>query len=322
MPRWCSLRFDFVAMASPCTLLIDAQDEGQMRQAADAAMAEVRRIEAKFSRYRADSVLARIHNQAGLAPVPIDPETASLLAFADQLWRQSDGLFDITSGVLRRAWDFGRAALPQPEALQRCLELVGWSRVERGDAGVRLPVAGMELDFGGFGKEYAADRAAMVLHQHGIQHALVNLGGDLHALGPRGLPECAGQAWTIDIQHPRPTSADDDTPLAQLELARGGLATSGDYERFFELDGRRYSHILDPRTGWPVQGLQSVSVLDATTTSAGALATLAMLKGATASRWLEDQQVRYLLVHEDGLLQHSTAPRPAAPHSIPATQCP
>mgnify|MGYP000858980298 CR=1 FL=1 len=142
MPRWCSLRFDFVAMASPCTLLIDAQDEGQMHQAADAAMTEVRRIEAKYSRYRTDSVLARIHSQAGQTPVPIDAETASLLAFADQLWQQSDGLFDITSGVLRRAWDFGRAALPQPEALQRCLALVGWSRVERDGTGVRLLAPG------------------------------------------------------------------------------------------------------------------------------------------------------------------------------------
>ena len=322
MPRWCSLRFDFVAMASPCTLLIDAQDEGQMHQAADAAMTEVRRIEAKYSRYRTDSVLARIHSQAGQTPVPIDAETASLLAFADQLWQQSDGLFDITSGVLRRAWDFGRAALPQPEALQRCLALVGWSRVERDGTGVRLPVAGMELDFGGFGKEYAADRAAMVLHQHGIQHALVNLGGDLHSLGPRGLPECAGQAWTIDIQHPRPASAGDDTPLAQLELARGGLATSGDYERFFVLDGRRYCHILDPRTGWPVQGLQSVSVLEATTTSAGALATIAMLKGTSAGAWLDGQQVRYLLALEDGSLRQSAAHDPAPTQSIATAPCP
>ena len=208
----------------------------------------------------AEQPIANAVRAAGGEAVECDDETVSLLDFADQMFRASQGLFDITSGVLRRAWDFGRAALPQPEALQRCLELVGWSRVERGDAGVRLPVAGMELDFGGLGKEYAADRAAMVLHQHGIQHALVNLGGDLHALGPRGLPECAGQAWTIDIQHPRPTSADDDTPLAQLELARGGLATSGDYERFFELDGRRYSHILDPRTGYPATKARSVTV--------------------------------------------------------------
>ncbi|GAB4401434.1 MAG: FAD:protein FMN transferase [Rhodoferax sp.] len=294
MGRWRSLRLDFTAMASPCCVLIDARDERQARRAVHAAITEVRRIEAKFSRYRPDSIISRINAAAGQAPVPIDEETALLLDFADAMYVQSDGLFDVTSGVLRHVWDFKRGVLPSPQALEQVLSRVGWPRVQRSAGQVFLPQPGMELDFGGFGKEYAADRAAAVLLQHGMTHALVNLGGDLHALGPRGLPECAGQPWRINIAHPRPDAQTSAKPLAVLELSRGGLATSGDYERFFERDGQRYCHVLDPRSGWPVSYWQSVSVLAANATSAGAASTIAMLKRDQALPWLHTQGLRYL----------------------------
>jgi FAD:protein FMN transferase len=310
MGHWHTLRFDFTAMASPCSLQMDGQDERAMQQAANAAIAEVRRIEHKFSRYREDSIISRINQAAGLAPVAVDAETADLLAFADQLWTLSDGLFDITSGVLRHAWDFKTAQLPQPARLQSLLRRVGWHKVEREShedrPHVRLQDKGMELDFGGFGKEYATDRAAAILQQQGFNHALVNLGGDLHALGGRGLPEVAGKPWRIDIQHPRPDVAQPDAPLVMLPLTRGGLATSGDYERFFIHDGQRYCHILNPQTGWPVAQLQSVSVLAASTTAAGALSTIAMLKGEQAPAWLEAQQARFLAVQHDGTVVRST----------------
>lgn len=309
MNRWRTLRFDFTAMASPCSLQLDGRDERAMRQAGAAAMAEVQRIETKFSRYRATSIISRINRSAGLDAVEIDAETAGLLDFAQALWTQSDGLFDITSGVLRHAWDFKTAQLPEPAILQELLTRVGWQQVERRGDHVRLSRPGMELDFGGFGKEYAADRAAAVLQSHGQQHALVNLGGDLHALGKRGLPELEDSPWQIEIQHPRPDAAPGSTPaaaLARLALARGGLATSGDYERFFIHHGQRYCHILNPHTGWPVTHWQSVSVLAANTTSAGALATIAMLKGADALTWLQAQGARYLAVQQDGQVLRST----------------
>lgn len=300
---WRTLRFEFLAMASPCSLQMDGEDEPAMRHAATQAIAEVERIEKKFSRYTADSVVSRINEAAGRHAVDMDAETSSLLDFADALWQQSEGLFDITSGVLRQAWDFKAGIPPQPAQIQDLLGKVGWKHVERGNAQVYLPLPGMELDFGGFGKEYAADRAASVLHSLGQAHALINLGGDLHALGERGLPELRGTPWHIDIQHPRPDTSHSHQPyqtLARLPLARGGLATSGDYERFFIHAGQRYCHILDPRSGWPVSYWQSVSVLAANTTTAGALSTIAMLKGHDAIAWLESQGVRYLAVREDG----------------------
>ena len=160
----------------------------------------------------------------------------------------------------------------------------------------------MQLDFGGFGKEYAADRAAGILLRHGVAHALVNLGGDIHVLGPHGAPELAGQPWQVAIERPRPDAAG---PLATLAIERGGVATSGDYERFFELDGKRYCHILDPRTGWPVGEWQSISVVAANTTAAGALSTIAMLKGGQAVDWLTGQGAAWLAARADGeLLRH------------------
>lgn len=284
-------------MASPCELVIESRDEALVRRAASAAMDEVHRIESKFSRYRPQSVVSRINAAAGGAPVEVDAETQSLLDFAASLHDASGGLFDATSGVLRRAWDFGQARLPLPGELEALLPLVGWHRVERHGDQVRLTLPGMELDFGGFGKEYAADRAAAVLNGQGIEHALVNLGGDVHVLGPHGMPDAVGQPWQVAIARPRPGG---EGPLASLSVSRGGVATSGDYERFFERDGRRYCHVLDPRTGWPVEGCQSISVLAANTTTAGALSTIAMLKGAGAIEWLDGQGANYLAVKADG----------------------
>lgn len=304
MGRWQSLSVGFAAMASPCEILLDGQDEAALRAAAQDAIAEVRRIEHRYSRYRADSIVARINAAAGTGErVALDAEAASLIRFCADLWQASDGLFDITSGVLRRAWDFRAARLPGPGEVEALLPLVGWQQVDwsgqSDEAWIALPRAGMEIDLGGIGKEYAADRAALRLQAHGVRHALVNLGGDLHALGPRGLPECAGAPWQIDIEHPRPETG-GPTVLARLPLSQGGLATSGDYERFFIHEGRRYCHVLDPRSGWPVRGWQSVSVIAANTTVAGALATVAMLKEGAAARWLQAQQVRWLGVDAAG----------------------
>lgn len=300
-------------MASPCHIVVEAEDEALMHAATHAAIAEVQRIETAYSRYRPDSLLSSINRAAGREAVVVDAEMWGLLQFADRLWRLSDGLFDITSGVLRRVWDF-RAAVPLvPTAadIATVLPLVGWAKVQcqpcsaptpEATATVYLPHAGMELDIGGFGKEYAVDRAAAVLLAHGLRHALVNLGGDLYALGTRGLPEVAGQPWQVGIAHPRPNAI--ASSAATIPLQQGALTTSGDYERFFEHQGQRYCHILHPHTGWPVQHWQSISVLAHTASASGALSTIAMLKGETALTWLASQQVRYLAIRHDGRIFH------------------
>lgn len=296
MDRGCSVHF--TAMASACEIHLAGTAPGELEAAAARAIAEVQRIETKYSRYRDDSVVSRINAAAGSArDVEVDDETAALLDFAAQLHAQSDGLFDITSGVLRRAWNFRAAALPTAQQLEALLPLVGWGQVLRGARSIGLPRAGMELDFGGFGKEYAADRAATLLMNEGLRHGYVNLGGDIRIVGAR----VDGTAWRFGIQHPR----DERATVAGIELATGALATSGDYERFFVHAGRRYCHVLDPRSGWPVTAWQSISVALPACVAAGALTTIAMLKGDAALAFLAEQRAPYLAVDAAGQVFHS-----------------
>lgn len=289
--------FQFSAMACDCEVRIAGMSRRKAEPLAKLAIAEVRRIESKFSRYRAASVVSRINSAAGDGrAVEVDAETAHLLDFAATLFAMSDGLFDATSGTLRKAWDFRAKRLPEAAQIQALLPLVGWQHVRWKDRRIELPIAGMELDFGGFGKEYAADRAATLLQQHGVRHGMVNLGGDIRLVGPR--PDDA--PWSLGIQHPR----DERRMLATLSLGTGALATSGDYERYFELDGVRYCHVLNPRTGWPVGGWRSVSVVAPACLAAGALTTIAMLKGDDALAFLAGQKVGYLAVDASGKVHH------------------
>src|SRR4249920_557163 len=150
-------------MASHCEVRLYAPDGVTAQAWADSAIAEVRRIEAKYSRYRDDSVTTAINRAAGQSPLAVDAETAGLIDFGAALHAQSEGRFDLTSGVLRRAWDFKSQRLPSQQQLDELLPLIGWSQVAWNGATVQLPRAGMEIDFGGIGKEYAADRAGAVL---------------------------------------------------------------------------------------------------------------------------------------------------------------
>lgn len=297
------LHFD--AMACRCQIHLAGLAPTTAHALGRQAVAEVRRIENRYSRYQPHSIVTRINAAAGSGqPVAVDDETASLLDFAAELHALSEGRFDVTSGVLRRAWDFRSGRLPQPETIAALLPLVGWDQVDwptgpqaaPGPRSIALPQPGMELDFGGFGKEYAADRAAALLLAGGARHGWVNLGGDIRLVGPQ--PD--GSAWSLGIQHPREPQA----TVAGVPLSTGALATSGDYERFMELDGRRYCHILDARTGWPVQHWQSVSVTAPLCTAAGALSTLAMLMQADGLAFLREQGAGFLAIDPDGNLIH------------------
>lgn len=281
-------------MAALNEIRIHARDAEHARHAAAAAIDEVRRIEAKYSRYRPESVVSRINAMAGGAPVAIDAETAKLLDYADACFRQSHGRFDPTSGILRRVWRFEPgAAVPGDAELAPLLAAIGWHRVERGPRSVRLPRAGMELDFGGFGKEYAVDRAALRLREEGIASGLVNLAGDLAVLGPQ--PD--GSPWRIGIRHPRK----EGFAIATLPVSSGAIATSGDYERYVEVDGVRHCHVQDPLTGRSARGFQSVTVHAASCLLAGSASTIAMLLGRDEGvAWLESLGLPCFLVLEDG----------------------
>lgn len=278
----------FAAMASPCAVLVEAASESLARQIVETAAACAWRIERKFSRYRADNIVHEINSGAGRAVI-VDEETAGLIEFAATLTKLSEGRFDITSGVLRRVWTFdGGSRVPTQAQLDSVLPLVGWHRARWRNPVLQLQ-AGMQIDFGGIGKEYAVDMAATLIDRiaPGLS-CLINFGGDVVARHARS----DGQPWRVGIE-----AADRaGTALRMVHLHNGGLATSGDSHRFVMHEGRRHSHILDARTGWPVAGApRSITVAADTCSQAGTLSTLAMLQGPAAERFLRNSGVRYWL---------------------------
>jgi thiamine biosynthesis lipoprotein len=273
-------------MASPCEVLIEVDDRREAERVLSVVASETWRIEAKFSRYLPDNVIHGI-NHGGGRDVEVDGETARLLDYAARLHDLSDGRFDITSGVLRRVWRFdGSDQLPARAAVEEVRRHIGWSRVAWDGRRIRLE-PGMEIDLGGFGKEYAADRASGLAAESAKASCLINLGGDLVVTRPRR----DGGTWLVGIEHP-----DAPVPVAarQIRLSAGALATSGDAKRFLLKDGVRYGHILDPTTGWPVrEAPRSVTVAAGTCLDTGMLATFAMLKGRQAEAFLAAQNVQH-----------------------------
>ncbi len=279
-------------MGSPCELKLYADDENTAKQAANDAIAEVHRLEKKYSRYREDSVTTKINNSAGdKNGIEVDSETALLLNYAQVGFEQSDGLFDISSGILRKAWDFRSQQLPSQNEIDALLPLIGWDKLIWNPPHLYLPLEGMELDFGGYVKEYAADVVANFCRNAEIQSGLVNLGGDICIIGPHP----GGDAWTVGVRHPRKP----DMPMSFVLLDKGGLASSGDYERFMVVDGIRYAHILNPKTGWPVNSLASTSVYADQCVVAGTSSTVAMLKGEDKGvAWLEELGLPYICMNQ------------------------
>jgi thiamine biosynthesis lipoprotein len=194
--------------------------------------------------------------------------------------------------VLRQAWNFQLAVLPSAENVNAMRAKVGWHKVLLQNQSVFLPDVGMEIDLGGFGKEYAADRAAQVLQAQGVTSGYVNLAGDMRFLGPKP----TGEPWMIGIQDPR----HPDQVIATLPMSQGGLATSGDYERYFELDGQRYCHVLHPQTGWPVKYWRTVSVTAPLAVLAGCTTTMAMLKEAQGLEFLKSTGFDYFAIDQNG----------------------
>jgi FAD:protein FMN transferase len=283
----------FHAMGSPCEVQLFAASERDADHAIGLATAEIARLEAKYSRYRDDSFLSAINRAAAAADtIEVDPETAGILDYAAACHAQSGGLFDITSGILRRAWNFKGGGLPDPEKVASLLSRVGWDRVVWQSPCLRFPVACMEIDFGGIVKEFAVDRVAVLLAQAGCAHSVVNLGGDIRIVGPRR----DESPWRIGVRDPRNRSG----TLSTIAVTRGAVATSGDYERCIVADGVRYGHILNPRTGWPVAFLAAATVVGELCTVAGSASTIALLKEADGPAWLRELGMPFLCVDVHG----------------------
>ncbi len=288
-----SSRYSFHAMGSDCAIYLVVNSASEFETTAKAAEAEVIRIEQRYSRYRIDSELTRINTAAERGDsVDVDDETAAIVGYAIACFAKSGGAFDITSGLLRAAWDFSRPQLPSQASIDALLPRVGLDKLSVSGGRLHFAQPGMELDLGGLGKEYAADRAAEVCAEMGAKHGFVDLAGDIRVIGPQ--PD--EKPWLIGIRHPRRP----DIIISEVGMSSGALATSGDYERYVEINGQRYCHILDPRTGWPVRGLASVTVISDRCLVAGSLSTIAMLKGRQGAEWLRHLGVRYIAVAEDG----------------------
>lgn len=252
-------------------------------------MTEVRRLELKYSRYRPDSYMAEINAAAKSGTsILVDEETADLIDHASRAYRLSDGLFDVTCGVLREVWNDTLLARPAEADIASSLARVGFEKLIWSRPKLSFPISGMELDFGGVVKEYAADQAARLCLAAGVSSGLVNLGGDIAVVGCHR----DGAPWRIGITDPFGSGA----AAATLFVSGGGVATSGTYERYRELDGRRYSHVLNPKTGWPVEGLPSVTVASESCLMAGMYSTVALLKGRGGLSWLRSSGLDFAYI--------------------------
>ena len=275
----------FRCMASPCEVLIDSRDSELAQQITACAVAEASRIEHKFSRYRDDNLIYQINHSADQF-VDLDDETDRLIAFAFECYALSEGLFDITSGILQRIWRFdGKHSIPTQQQVDELLPFIGLNRVTYEKNRLKLP-ANMQIDLGGIGKEYAVDRITGLLRDLYDPAILVNLGGDIAVTRERE----SRDHWHIGIEDPNR----NQQASSILKISRGAIATSGDANRYIIHRGKRYGHILNPRTGWPVDDSpRSVTVSAGTCTDAGIIATLAMLQGKHAEKFLQQQGLRF-----------------------------
>lgn len=281
-------KLSFTAMASTCEVLVETEDVELARKIGTMAIQEAKRIEFKFSRYRDDNIVYQINHSNGLT-VDVDEEAARLIDFAFQCFKISDGLFDISSGILRRVWTFDRGnKIPSQQDINKLLPKIGLGQVSWDNHKISLP-SGMELDFGGIGKEYAVDSTTVSLRKQFDCSVLVNYGGDIAISHKRK----NNKPWTVGVEDPNQTQG----VMRKLQIRQGAVATSGDSRRFVLTQGKRYSHILNPKTGWPVKNApRSATVVANSCLDAGILATLAMLMGSEAEEFLKQQGLQFFCI--------------------------
>ena len=260
-------RFEF-------TVIAENKEIGN--QAIEQAITEVKRIEELLSTFKTSSQANEINDQAGIKPVKVDREVLQLISRANKISAITDGAFDITYGSIDKSlWNFDlkMTSLPDQETALKTVDLINYHHVLINDeeCTVMLKNKGMRIGFGGIGKGYAADKAKQILQNLGIKSGIVNAAGDLITWGE----QLNGSAWTIGIADPEQSSR----PFSSLNISNMAIATSGNYEKFVIIDGKRYSHTIDPKTGLPVSGIKSVSILCPSAELADALATPVVVMG-------------------------------------------
>jgi thiamine biosynthesis lipoprotein len=282
-------------MGTLVSVTIDG-DQDEVRGKVDAAWREMARLSDMMNHYNPDSVVSEINRQAGLRPVTVPRELMEVLVMARRVSERTGGAFDITVGTFK-GWRFNpeHPAMPPAQELAAAMPLVDYRNVvlEEKNRSVLLKRPGMRIDLGGIAKLYILDAGMQVLRRHGIAHAMLNGGGDVVVTGTRD-----GRPWRIGIRHPRR----DGELLATVELTQGWVVTSGDYERYFIRDGRRYHHILDPRTGYPAAGPQQVTLVGEDLSNLNGFSSAIMVLGAEKGRKLLGRLagVEALIVEPDG----------------------
>lgn len=265
-------------MGNRFDLAVVGSNELDARAALEKAVLEIQRIEQLLSTYRPDSQTNQINEMAGISPVIVDAEVFELIQRAQRISDLTQGAFDLTYGSMDKSlWNFDQkmTQLPSPELAKKSVQLIDYQQVELDihNKSIFLKKRGMRLGFGGIGKGYAADRAKALLVSLGFQHGLVNASGDLCAWGNKE----NGKPWSIGVVHPDQS----DQIIAHFDLKNSSVATSGNYEKFVVIDGKKYSHTIDPNTGYPIQGIKSVTVFAPFAELADALTTPIAVMGVS-----------------------------------------
>ena len=255
-------------------IIVEKPDVGY--ELIETAIDEVKRIENLLTEFSSTSQTSQINQSAGIKSIPVDEEVYAIIKRCNEISKLTQGAFDITAVALRKLYNFKgqNFSLPDEDQIRNVLDVVSYTKIDLSKSNeVFLTKPGMHIAFGAIGKGYAADRVKKILKEKGVEHAVINASGDLTAWGSR----LEGTPWKVGIADPNNPS----NMMAWLPIDNSSVATSGDYEQYFERNGIRYSHTIDPKTGHPVQGIKSVTIFGPSAELCDALATAVTIMGVT-----------------------------------------
>ena len=295
------LKREEAIMGTSIVVELWADERAAGEAAISAVMDEMHRIDRAMSPFKEDSELSRINREAHQAPVPVSAEMARLIVRAAEFSELSGGAFDITYAAVGHLYDYRNRVRPSDEELEKARAAIGWRGLVLDSQArtVRFARAGMRIDLGGFAKGHAVDNAAAILRRRGIAHAMVSAGGDSRVIGDR-----RGRPWTIGIRDPRRPGQ----VAAMLPLEDVSISTSGDYERYFDADGTRFHHLIDPATGKSPREIQSVTILADDGLTSEALSKIVFVSGVERGMALVESQsgVDAVVVDAAGALHFSS----------------
>lgn len=282
-----------ILMDTLVTISVVSDSKNDAKKAIDITFSEIEKLEKLSNFFSPDSEVSLINKNAGISPVKVSPDILDIIEKALYVSEKTDGAFDVTIGPVITLYDFHKKIKPEDSAIKKSLPLVNYKNliIDKNKSAIFLKKKGMLIDLGGIVKGYAADRAVETLKRQGINSGLVSVAGDIKAFGLK--PD--GKPWNIGIRNPRPVrehisngsrakdestlGGEEDDIMATIKLSDMAISTSGDYERYFELNGKRYHHLLDPKTGYPAEGCQSVSIITNSGVFADAFSTAIFILG-------------------------------------------